>query len=76
MLKIKDGTDLKEIDNILLNNGFYKRKDIYGNEITRRYGHFKIAKNRHIIPLNGGGNDRFDNIFLLIQAGLVEKVEK
>ena len=74
MLKIKDGTELKEIDNILLNNGFYKRKDIYGNEITRKYGHFKIAKNRHILPLNGGGNDRFDIIYDLIQAGLVEKV--
>ena len=74
MLKIKDGTDLKEIDNILLNNGFYKRKDIYGNEITRKYEHFKIAKNRHILPLNGGGNDRFDIIYDLIQAGLVEKV--
>ena len=43
-------------------------------KMTEKHGHFKIAKNRHIIPLNGGGNDRFDIIFLLIQAGLVEKV--
>lgn len=74
MLKIKDNVDLKEVDNILLNNGFYKRKDIYGNEITERYGHFKITKNRHILPLNGSGNKRFDIIYDLIQAGLVEKV--
>ena len=75
MLKIKDGVDLKKLDEILFEKGFYKRKDLYDNSITRKYGHFRIAKNRHILPLNGGGNNRFDIIYDLIKADLVEKVE-
>ncbi len=75
MLKIKDDVDIEEVDKILFDRGFYTRKDLNGNDITRKYGHFRIAKNRHILPLNGGGNARFDIIYDLIQAGLVEKVE-
>ena len=67
MLKIKDEVDLKELEKF----GVY----IYANQ-CRRSGHFKVAKNRHIIPLNGGGYKRFDIIYDLIQAGLVEKVEE
>lgn len=76
MLKIKDDVNIEEVNKFLLEKNFYKRKDIYDNEIIMRYGHFKIAKNKHIIPLNGGGNSRFDFIYDLIQAGLVEKVEE
>lgn len=76
MLKIKDDIDVKEVDNFLFDRGFYTRKDINGNDITRKYGHFKIAKNKHIIPLNGGGNARFDIVYDLIKADLVEKVEE
>ena len=32
MLKIKDNVDLKEVEKILLNNGFNKVEDVYGNE--------------------------------------------
>ena len=74
MLKIKDDVDLTDLDGILLKKGFYPSEDIHGNQIMRKYGHFKVAKNRHILPLNGGGNDRFDMIFDLIKADLVEKV--
>lgn len=76
MLKIKDNLDIKEVDNFLFEKGFYTWKDLNGNEITGKYGHFKIAKNKHIIPLNGGGNARFDIIYDLIQAGYIEKVEE
>ncbi len=38
---------------------------------------FKISnKNHHLIPLNGTASKRFDNLYDLIQAGYVEKVEE
>jgi hypothetical protein len=72
MLKIKDNINSIELDSFLLNRGFYTRDD---DKLWRKYGHFKICKNNHILPLNGGGNDRFDIIYDLIQANMVEKVE-
>lgn len=74
MLKIKDDVDLKELEKILLEKGFYYWTDINNNQILRNYKHFKICKNKHIMPLNGGGNDRFDVIYDLIKADLVEKM--
>lgn len=38
---------------------------------------FKISnKNHHLIPLNGTASKRFDNLYDLIIAGYVEKVEE
>lgn len=66
MLKIKDNMDLTELEKY----HFYKIDNKW-----RKRGHFKVAKNRHIIPLNGGGYERFDILYDLIKADLVEKVE-
>ena len=76
MLKIKDDVDFEKVKEFLLDKKFYLRKDIYGNENLEKYGHFKIAKNKHIIPLNGAGSSRFDIIYDLIEAGMIEKIEK
>lgn len=67
MLKVKDNVDLKELEN-------YGLFIFYGN--YRKHGHFKVAKNRHIIPLNGGGCERFDIIYKLIKADMIEEVEE
>lgn len=74
MLKIKDSVKKEDLENFLLERHFYYLKDLNSNDILQKYGHFKVAKNRSIIPLNGGGNKRFDIIYDLIKANMVEKV--
>lgn len=74
MLKIKDSVKKEDLEKFLLEKHFYYMKDLNSNDILRKYGHFKICKNNHIMPLNGGGNKRFDIIYDLIKADMVEKV--
>ena len=42
----------------------------------RKYGHFKISKIGHIIPLYGSGNRRFDIIYEMTEKGFIERVEE
>ena len=76
MLKIKDNVDLKELKEILPDEKFFMKSDIYDNENLIVYGHFKLTKNKHIIPLNGAGSSRFDIIYDLIQARFSRKSRK
>lgn len=73
MLKIKDNVDFEKIKEILSDKNFYIEKDIYNNENLIVYGHFKLTKNKYIIPLNGAGSSRFDIIYDLIQARFSRK---
>lgn len=71
MVKIKDNVDKIELESFLLQKGFYQ---IDGQ--WRKIGHFKISKNGHIIPLNGGGARRFDIIYEMTEKGFIERVEE
>lgn len=69
MLKIKDGVSLDE----LIKYGIKFQNDLNGG-----YWYcgrdFKIStKNDHLIPLNGTGRTRFDNLYNLIRDGFIEK---
>ena len=47
MLKIKDDVDLKEVEKILLDNGFQYRRNWHGNsDYLVKYGNFKLCKNQ------------------------------
>ena len=70
MVKIKDNVNKIELEIFLLQKGFYQRDGQW-----RKYGHFKISKNGHIIPLNGGGNKRFDIICEMTEMGFIERIE-
>lgn len=75
MLKIKDNVDLKQLEKF----GFRKVEDYY-IIMGRYFAHIRIGENKHI-----EFRDEFyyiedfnmiDVLFDLIQAGLVEKIEK
>lgn len=72
MLKIKDEVDLKELEKFGFNREWNYKTKLYDGILYCKS--FKIHKNRTIQPLNGSNYDRFDKIYDLIQAGLVEKV--
>lgn len=46
MVKIRDNVNKIELESFLLEKGFYQRDGQW-----RKFGHFKISKNGHIIPL-------------------------
>ena len=79
MLKIKDSVDLKELEKFgwrdakawQLKYECYKGK--YYPEYTN--GKFTVQKNRHIRSRAGNQWNGLDDLFDIIQAGLVEKVE-
>ncbi len=71
MLKIKDDVDMEEVEQFLLARGFYH---CYGT--LRNHKHFKVCKNKHLLPLNGGGHERFDVVYELTKADFIEKVEE
>lgn len=72
MLKIRDDIDLKELEKFGLRQQWnYKTRMYDGNW---ECGSFKVCKNRHILPFNGTNHNRYDKIYDLIQANLVEKV--
>lgn len=71
MLKIRDDVDMEEVEKFLLDRGFY-----YSYGVLRNFKHFKLCKNKHLLPLNGGGNERFDVVYDLTQAGFLEKIEE
>ena len=71
MLKIKDDVDMEEVEQFLLARGFY---NYYGT--LRNHKHFKVCKNKHLLPLNGGGHERFDVVYELTKADFIEKVEE
>lgn len=64
MLKIKDNVDLKELEKF----GWYEFRTQYCK------GKFTIQKNRHIRSRAGNQWNGLDDLFDIIQAGLVEKV--
>ena len=79
MLKIKDNVDLKELEKF----GFRKEKKrrvvkgkcVYCKNNDYTTGKITIAGgNRHIRIIAYGSPNAIDEIFDLIQAGLVEKV--
>ena len=72
MLKIRDDVDLKELEKF----GFKQEYNYRTGENDGNYycSSFKVCKNRHILPYNGTNQNRYDKMFDLIQAGLVEKV--
>ena len=70
MLKLKNNVDKQE----LLKFGLKEKEDIYGNTIYYDGRNFDISKNGYILARNGGNKKRFDVLYDLIQAGLVEKV--
>ena len=75
MLKIKDEVDLKELEKFglrLSNFGYYYKK------IELPYGCQKIMIDcdDKKITMVGAGEDLLTIIYDLVQAGLVEKVEK
>lgn len=71
MVKIRDNVNKIELESFLLEKGFYQM-----NGQRRKYGHFKISKNGHIIPLNGSGSRRFDIIYEMTEKGFIERVEE
>lgn len=72
MLKIKDNVNLKKLEKF----GIKFQNDFKGGYYYCNRD-FKIStKKHHLIPLNGTGNTRFDRLYDLIQAGLIEKVEE
>ena len=71
MLKIRDDVDKIELESFLLQKGFYQEDAQW-----RKYGQFKLSKNGHIIPLNGGGARRFDIIYEMTTRGFIEMSEK
>lgn len=66
MLKICDEVDLKELEKF----GWHNYSPEY------RKGKFTIQKNRHIRSRAGNQWNGLDDLFDIIQAGLVEKVEE
>lgn len=74
MLKIKDEVDFKELEKFGLKPEFNfidkSKIDYY------KCRSFKVCKNRTILPYNGTNTERYDTLYDLIQAGLVEKVEE
>lgn len=71
MVKIKDNVNKIELESFLLEKGFYQM-----NGQWRKFGHFKISKNGHIIPLNGSGSRRFDIIYEMTEKGFIERIEE
>lgn len=79
MLKIKDSVDLKELEKF----GWYdkrewrKESDVFKHTYYPEYtkGKFTVQKNRHIRSCAGNQWHGLDDLFDIIQAGLVEKVE-
>lgn len=70
MLKIKEGVNLDELSKygVKFQNDFHGGYYYCGRD-------FKIStKNHHLIPLNGTGRARFDNLYELIKDGFIEKV--
>ncbi len=72
MLKIKDDVDLRELEKFGLEPelNYDKTKIAY-----YKCKSFRICSNRTILPYNGTNARRYDTLYDLIQAGLVEKVE-
>lgn len=64
MLKIKDDVDLKELEKFGWNE--------YETQYSK--GKFTIQKNRHIRSRAGNQWNGLDDLFDIIQSGLVEKV--
>lgn len=74
MLKIKDDVDLKELEKFGFRQEFnYKTQSYDGNYYCNS---FKVCKNRHILPYNGTNHHRYDKIYDLIKADLIDKVVK
>lgn len=72
MLKIKDEVNLEELEKYGVQHIKNSYEDYYQSGRD-----FRIStKAHHILPRNGTGNKRFDILYDLIQAGLVEKVEE
>ena len=71
MLKIKDNVDLKELENLGFKDigNFYRMAWFIGNEVE---DYICIYKKTREISLYRGGY--IEDLFDLIQAGLVEKV--
>lgn len=74
MLKIKDNVDLEELEKF----GFKREWNYKTGEYDGLYycNDFKVCKNRHLKPFNGTNHKRYDVIYDLIKANLVEKVEE
>ena len=68
MLKIKDSVDLKELEKFGFIN--FKWDNTYHN------GKFTVLKNRHIRSRAGNPYNGLDDLFDLIKADMVEKVEE
>lgn len=83
MLKIKDNVDLKELEKFgwedyhswMLEQEYVER---WGNQYYPEYrkGKFTIQRNRNIRSRAGNQWNGLDDLFDIIQAGFVEKVEK
>ena len=74
MLKIKDNVDLKELEKF----GFkYDNFGYWFIKVELPYGHqnMTIDEQDRSIAIYGAGEELLCNLFDLIQAGLVEKVE-
>ena len=81
MLKIKDDIDLKELEKFGFKERkkfrFTKEKVVYSKNNDWTTGKITIAGgNRHIRIIACGSPNDIDEIFNLIQAGLVEKVKE
>lgn len=69
MIKIKDDVDLEELEKFGIKHEKTQFDDYYYCK------DFKISTQKHhLIAKNGSGSRRFDTLYDLIQAGLVEKV--
>lgn len=74
MLKIKESVDLKELEKFDFKREWnWKTKEFDGEYYCSS---FKVCKNRHIKPYNGTNQSRYDMMFDLIKADMVEKVEE
>lgn len=74
MLKIKDNTDLKELEKY----GFKEEKICMSKDLYKGYEHINIYQDdRQIdISLDGWETNNLDILYDLIKDDLVEKVEK
>ena len=68
MLKIIDSYDLKELEKLGWKYWYYN--------CCWSKGKFSVLKNRHIRSKAGDPYNGLDDLFDLIQAGLVEKVKE
>ena len=76
MLKIKDTVDLKELEKFGFKRGiYYYEINICKNKKTEFDG-FGVDKDSRIIINYASSNNVLDILYNLIQAGLVEKVER